>query len=67
LQYCPPKTWVIAKFFNFTQIEGLEKKKLIATLFGLFEESPHGWISDLLIHFIKNCYADIAMTRVIVM
>ena len=52
---------------NFTQIEVLEKKKLIATLLGIFEESPHGRISDLLTHLIKKRYADIGTTRVIVL
>ena len=52
------------KILNFTQIEILEEKKSIATLFGIFEEPPHGRISDLLTHLIKKCYADIGTTRV---
>ena len=50
---------------NFTQIEVLDKKKFITTLFGVFEESLHDRISDLLTHLIKNCYTDIGTTRVI--
>ena len=66
-QICPPGNWVIAKFSNFTQIKVLEKKQLVATLFGVFEESPHDRISDLLTHLIKKCFADIATIRVIVL
>ena len=43
-------------------MEVLEKKKLIATLLGIFEDSPHGRISDILTHLLKKCYEDIGTT-----
>ena len=53
-QDCPSGSWIIANFSNFTQMKIFEKKKLIATLLDMFEESSHGRISDLLIHKIKK-------------
>ena len=63
----PPGIWVITKFSNFTQIEDLEKKKWIATLFGICEECPYSQLSDSSIYIIKKCNTDIGITRVIIL
>ena len=48
-------------------MEVFEKKRLIATLLCIFEESSHSRISDLLFHENKKCTADIGTTREIVL
>ena len=59
----------LLKFFqtSSTQIEVFEKKKIIATIQVILEESPNNQIFDPSVNTSKKCNADIGTTRVIVL